>query len=123
MRGGPGRQDFVAEAGATRKPVGSWELFFRTEIEWGTRWRTRFGAVLGRLSVGRPYPSPAEPHSQTACFYFAPRPQTKPPVGTVVLLALLVDVAASQFPTSPRLPRRTTGGSFLIKLKLTRFAC
>jgi hypothetical protein len=49
------RQDFVAEAGASRKSVGSWELFVRTQIEWGTRWWTRFGAVLGRLSVGRPY--------------------------------------------------------------------
>jgi hypothetical protein len=44
----------VAEAGASRKPVGTWELFDGTYIEWGTRWWTRFGAVLGRLSVGRP---------------------------------------------------------------------
>jgi hypothetical protein len=28
------RQDFVAEAGASRKSVGSWELFVGTSIEW-----------------------------------------------------------------------------------------
>jgi hypothetical protein len=45
----------VAEAGAYRKSVGPWELSVGTQIEWGTRWWTRFGAVLGRLSVGRAY--------------------------------------------------------------------
>jgi hypothetical protein len=46
------RQDFVAEAGASRKSVGPWELSVGTQIEWGTRWWSRFGAVPGRLSVG-----------------------------------------------------------------------
>jgi hypothetical protein len=49
------RQDFVAEAGASRKSVEPWEFSVGTQIEWRTRWWTRFGAVLGRLSVGRAY--------------------------------------------------------------------
>jgi hypothetical protein len=45
----------VAEAGASIKSVGPWELHVGTYIEWGTRWQTRFGAGLGRLSFGRSY--------------------------------------------------------------------